>query len=189
MVEVRGLLGVQATGLIKHHPHCKGSPEEPHQGALFTVVLLHEKGASGLNPSLSYAVGLGATHLSKKRLNFVSDWLMLANRCLIIRWVGLLCSHFVLWRGAFSKISHSGSSSGTYLPCFQHISCFLYSLKFVPLRWQLDLLQCITKVIHQLVFLIFRMSMKSYRGRSANKNCVYVCTLCACTPLNTISFR
>lgn len=67
MVEVRGLLGVQATGLIKHHPHCKGSPEEPHQGALFTVVLLHEKGASGLNPSLSYAVGLGATHLSKKK--------------------------------------------------------------------------------------------------------------------------
>lgn len=38
-------------------------------------------------------------------------------------------------------------------------------------------------------FLIFRMSMKSYRGRSANKNCVYVCTLCACTPLNTTSFR
>lgn len=96
MVEVRGLLGVQATGLIKHHPHCKGFPEEPHQGVLFTVVLLHEKGASELNPSLSYAVGLGATHLSKTRLNFVSDWLTLANRCLIIRWVGLLCSHFEL---------------------------------------------------------------------------------------------
>lgn len=74
-----GLLGVQARGLIKHHPHCKGSPEEPHQGALFTVVLLHERGASGRNPSLSYAVGLGATHLSKTRPNFVSDLLTLAK--------------------------------------------------------------------------------------------------------------
>lgn len=143
-----GLLGVQARGLIKHHPHCKGSPEEPHQGALFTVVLLHEKGASGLNPSLSYAVGLGATHLSKTRPNFVSDLLTLAKMFdQQVGWASVLTFRAVTW-----SISHSGSSSGTSLPCFQHISCFLYSLIFVPLRWQLDLLQCIRKVIHQLVF-------------------------------------
>lgn len=41
-----GMLGVEAGGLIKHQPHCRGAPEGPHQGAPLAVVLLHSLSAS-----------------------------------------------------------------------------------------------------------------------------------------------
>lgn len=60
MVGVRGgtgLLGVEARGLIKHQPHCRGAPEGPHQGARLAAVLLHSAAPSAFHSESLYERG------------------------------------------------------------------------------------------------------------------------------------